>query len=283
LASIYEALRWHGSSLEVPHPYGRPFDELLSKATVVHVDSALDYWFFGTPPEEYFDIADFPNLAPRFGTLFIERREKWWAFNETVERPVRSEDRLWRHGLWHTGLLFEALDLGEDLRSGGSAYEELREALAVHIADRAYDEEVRWCLNIYLAGANPINPVAEGPLINWLSPVTADGSAEPHMTGRPSTLISYPLVGDVGASAAQRAWVDAALSYLLPALFGVTALNSPEARLIPAGRGCGGPRGRTYDLDIDGLKTTLNDVGKAELFGLQRALHVCRDLFSRSG
>lgn len=280
MGSFYDCFSRYGLPFGVEAPYGRAVDEALVGATVVHVDSALDYWYLETPEEERIEVADYPNLTPRFAVSLLERMCKDRYFDGQAPSHLPWEDPLWARGMWHTGLLFEAIDLAQDLRSGAEGYEDLREDLAEHIGDRAYEEGVRWCLNIYLMGENRMNGVPLGPLVNWLLPVRSDGSPEPHISGRPATLMTCPITPDTTEYWGKRAFGDAALTYLLPALFAFTALNSPDVRLVATGKGYK-PRGRSYNLDLVRLKERLNAEGKAKEFALGRAMHVCRNRFFR--
>lgn len=288
MASFYDTLS--GSMpLSLPDPYGRDGTALMADAVVVHIDSVIDYWWEQNLYDEPLDVANFPNLTPRFEVLFFEKLLKKWAYKEHAGSPVPWEDTYWGRNarvegldLWYTGLIVEAIDLAEDLSSGASRYDNLREDLFIHIGDRAYEEDVRWCLDVHLVGRRSFSsspyfwPFA--PLVQWLLPVRADGTPEPHMSGRPATLMSYPYVPDTLDLTLQRRFADAAITYLLPGLFAMAAMNSQETRLVSTGKHYN-PRGRSYNLDFSELERSLDGVGKTPEFGLARAMNVCRDRF----
>lgn len=288
MASFYDTLS--GSMpLTLPDPYGRDGAALMADAVVIHVDSVIDNWWESNLYDEPLDIANYPNLTPRFEVVFFEQLVKKWAYKPHGTSPLPWEDPYWGRNariggadLWYTGLVVEAIDLAADTRSGASRYEALREDLFVHLGDRAYEGDVRWCLDVHLVGRRSFTsspyfwPFA--PLVEWLLPVRADGTPAPHMSGRPATLVSYPYVPASLDEPLQRRFADAAITYLLPGLFSMAAMNSQETRLRSTGKGYN-PRGRAYDLDISELKRSLNRIGKADEFGLARAMNVCRNRF----
>lgn len=257
-------------------PSGRTPDKVLSEAAVVHVDQAFDYYEMGTPDEKYIDVGDFPNLAPRFRALFIERRlPKYLVFDG---EPLSSyQDPRWWQGGWYSGLLFDCVSLNKDPVVTRAGRKNLRHTLAQQCGENAYSKDVRWCLSVYLVCASPYGGPTEGPLVNWLLPIKKDGSIQPNITGERPTLISMAMAPEAKELAMQRSYVTSALVYLLPTLFAFSAINSPESRLAPAD----GSRNKIFDLDISQLKDDLDTAGKANQpgFGLRRALTTCRSSF----
>lgn len=272
---IYDDLITHGMPYKVTGvPSGREPDKVLSEATVVHVDQVFDYYNRETPDEEYIDIGDFPNLVPRFRALFIERRlPNCLVFGG--EPLPSSQDQRWRQGRWYAGMLFEGVNLRKDPVVSRSGRRNLREVLSEQCGEAAHSEDVRWCLNVYLVCASPYGGPIEGPLVNWLLPIKQDGSIQANITGEGPTLISIPLVPEVEELAMQRAYVNSALAYLLPALFAFSTINSPVSRLISAEES----RNNIFDLELGQLKDDLDTKGNAGQFGLRRALTACRSSF----
>lgn len=284
MAQFWEVLRQNGSTIEsVEILTGMDPDQVLPKSYLVHADLPLFYYSEQTPPEDYVDISDFPNLTPRFRNLFIERRMTWRTFGAPDEPLPSWQDSAWRHGFWVSGLLFEAVDLKSKRIDELPRIALLRERMRGVAGDGVYDEGLRWCLVAYLYSANPKHYVYEGPLVVWFIPIREDGSVQTNKFGSGASLTRQPVGDGFKTGSAQSAYADAAIVYLLPALFVLTTLNSPLTSLV-ADRECRiGPRGKTFDADTERLQDLLSSAGKAMEEGLVRAMLTCRQHFFRNG
>lgn len=281
-AGEYECSELTMSSLVVTVP-----PERIRRATVVHVGEALDYYSFGTPTDadikgERIEVTDFPTLRPPFKTFFIEHGEAGdeLIFHDGDRAPV--DEFHWEAGLWPYGCLFDCVDLwdGGTNPSLGSG---VREMVSWHCGEEAYSSQLRWLMCINLFAASPLDSPrdrrVQGFLKSWYLPVSHYGSIMYEASGWDAAVLTTLHHPDENAARITRAEYDTTTvrGYLLPVLFAVSAMNSPHTKLASTISSTG----MVHDLRTDRLVKILDVAGKAQEFGLQRALHRCRRHFER--
>ena len=264
----------------IEHFTGLSPHKVMPRSTLVHADQPLLYYTDKTP-YEYVDLGDFPTLAPTFPAVFLERRLTWRTIGTTDDLLPSWRDGTWRQGRWVTGLLMEAVDLERRGYAARKRARTLRKTMSGVAGEEIFgDDAAKWSLIIYLYGANPKNPVVEGPQVTWIIPVRKDGTVQPNKLGEAPSLTRIPSGDSLEAlrtRPAQSAYADAARAYLFPALFAYSALNSPLTRLTKAGPNEPGPRGNTYEADTEEFEEVLTTAGEAREHGVARAMLKCRD------
>jgi hypothetical protein len=256
--------------------------ERLRQATVVHAGEALDYYSFGTPTQdvigdESISVTDFPTLSPPFATFFVEHG-RTGAELVLYEGDRAAIDQFhWEAGLWHYGCLFDCVDLW-DRSTSRPLGSQIREVVSWYCREEAYSPQLRWLMSVNLFAASPLDKRVRGFLKGWGLPIRHDGSILHEMSGSKGAVLTTLYHSDPKATRITRKEYDSTTlrSYLLPTLFAVSAMNSPHTRLIPNFS----PTGPVHDLQAAHLVKVLDSVGKAQEFGLRRALHTCREYFA---
>jgi hypothetical protein len=261
--------------------------ESIRKAKVVHAGEALDYYSFGTPTQdlitdERIHVTDFPTLRPPFATFFVEHGRTGEELIAYGGDRATVDEFHWEAGLWHYGCLFDCVDLwdgGTDLSVGSG----IREMISWHCGEEAYSSWLRWLACIHLFAASPLdyppNKKVRGFLKSWYLPINHDGSILREMSGSKGAVLTTLHHPDPKASRITRIEYDSTTvrGYLLPTLFAVSAMNSPHTRLITTVS----PAGTVHDLRAARLIKILDFAGKAQEFGLRRAMYACSRHFAR--
>jgi hypothetical protein len=132
--------------------------QFLTDAQIIVADDVTEY-YFALNDKEYWDVADFPNVAPPFKKFWMETRHpSKIVSSEYGSLPWKSTDDAHRPKQW--GALFQSLP---------------PEALAQHPSGTYTLEDcksVKWVVKITLIvqRENGLHPVWE-----WMMPITADG------------------------------------------------------------------------------------------------------------
>lgn len=260
--------------------------ESVRRATVIHAGEALDYYSFDTPTQdtikdECMYVADLPTLRPPFATFFVEHgRLPLEVFAYSGGREFW--DKLhWETGMWHYGCLVQCVDLQAannlPLHSG------IREMVSRYCGPEAYSSRMRWLVCIYLFAASPLDGPSskrlQGYLKQWYLPVRHDGSVLREMSGSKAAVLTTAYHPDRHATRIARIEYDATAvrCYLLPTLFAIAAMNSPHTKLDTTVS----PAGVIHHLRAARLIKILENVGKAQEFGLRRAIQICKRYFAR--
>ncbi len=259
----------------------------IRKAKVVHAGEALDYYSFGTPTQdligdERINATDFPTLRPPFATFFVEHGQTGGELVAYSGGRAIADELHWESGLWHYGCLVDCVDLwdGGTNPSLGSG---IREMVSWHCGEEAYSSRLRWLACVYLFAASPLdgptNKRVRGFLKSWYLPINYDGSILREMSGSKGAVLTTPHHPDPNAARITRKEYDytTVRGYLLPTLFAVSAMNSPHTKLVTTAS----PTGTVHDLRAARLIKILDFAGKAQEFGLRRAMHTCGRHFSR--
>jgi hypothetical protein len=247
------------------------FREAVAEHPVVAADNVCEYFFAGTPQEQWDFARDFPCLAPRLENFFVEMARPPVIRSE-VHGQLSAE-----HLPLRWGFFFSSTD-----REGAAETFAGRE-VAGDPVEGFLHPQTRWvtaCVWAHSAGSGRVG----GAAVTALLAVGPAGEllAKPH----------FIITGvDLLAPDGRREVIRGVQNLLMPALLTVSFLHCKNVAVTDHEPPEPTPRQRRHlegrqpvrykTLDIFPMKAVLRREGNAEVTGLRRALHICRGHFAR--